>query len=231
MEYNENMTFEEASLALMKDLKTRLAALHEHFDAQNVDWDKLHLPLVKLISEETQKLLCSPEVVEVRPKELECDVVRYQNNKEKWVALVGLLNGHPYEIFTGLQDEDEGIMLPKSVTKGKIIKTVLPEGQKRYDFQFVNKRGYKITVEGLSEKFNPEYWNYAKLISGVLRYRMPVAHVIKLVNQLQLTSETLNTWRVGVERALKKYLYEENGMESRENGIDHKEAEDEFDEQ
>ena len=231
MEYNENMTFEEASHALMKDLKTRLAALHEHFDAQNVDWHKLHLPLVKLISEETQKSLGSPEVVEVRPKELECDVVRYQNNKEKWVALVGLLNGHPYEIFTGLQDEDEGIILPKSVTKGKIIKTVLPEGQKRYDFQFVNKRGYKITVEGLSEKFNPEYWNYAKLISGVLRYRMPVAHVIKLVNQLQLTSETLNTWRVGVERALKKYLYEENGMESRENGIDHKEAEDEFDEQ
>ena len=231
MEYNENMTFEEASLALMKDLKTRLAALHEHFDAQNVDWHKLHQPLAKLISEETQKSLCSPEVVEVRPKELECDVVRYQNNKEKWVALVGLLNGHPYEIFTGLQDEDEGIMLPKSVTKGKIIKTVLPEGQKRYDFQFVNKRGYKITVEGLSEKFNPEYWNYAKLISGVLRYRMPIAHVIKLVNQLQLTSETLNTWRVGVERALKKYLYEENGIDNLENGIDYKEAEDEFDEQ
>jgi hypothetical protein len=144
---------------------------------------------------------------------LECDVVRYQNNKEKWVALVGLLNGHPYEIFTGLQDEDEGIMLPKSVTKGKIIKTVTGEGQKRYDFQFVNKRGYKITVEGLSEKFNPEYWNYAKLISGVLRYRMPIANVIKLVDQLQLTSETLNTWRVGVERALKKYLNEENGEE------------------
>ena len=159
MEYTENMTFEEASHALMKDLKTRLAELHGHFDAQNVDWHKLHLPLAKLVSEETQKSLVSPEVVEVRPKELECDVVRYQNNKEKWVALVGLLNGHPYEIFTGLQDEDEGIMLPKSVTKGKIIKTVLPEGQKRYDFQFVNKRGYKITVEGLSEKFNPEYWN------------------------------------------------------------------------
>lgn len=225
------MTFEEASHALMKDLKTRLEALHEHFDAQDIDWDKLHLPLAKLVSEETQKSIGSPEVVEVRPKELECDVVRYQNNKEKWVALVGLLNGHPYEIFTGLQDEDEGIMLPKSVTKGKIIKTVLPEGQKRYDFQFVNKRGYKITVEGLSEKFNPEYWNYAKLISGVLRYRMPVAHVIKLVNQLQLTSETLNTWRVGVERALKKYLYEENGTDNLENGIDHKETEDEIDEQ
>ena len=231
MEYTENMTFEEASHASMKDLKTRLAELHGHFDAQNVDWHKLHQPLAKLVSEETQKSIGSPEVVEVRPKELECDVVRYQNNKEKWVALVGLLNGHPYEIFTGLQDEDEGIMLPKSVTKGKIIKTVLPEGQKRYDFQFVNKRGYKITVEGLSEKFNPEYWNYAKLISGVLRYRMPVAHVIKLVNQLQLTSETLNTWRVGVERALKKYLSEENGIENKENGIDHKETEDEIDEQ
>ena len=230
MEYTENMTFEEACHALMKDLKTRLADLHEHFDAQNVDWHKLHQPLAKLVSEETQKSIGSPEVVEVRPKELECDVVRYQNNKEKWVALVGLLNGHPYEIFTGLQDEDEGIMLPKSVTKGRIIKTVLPEGQKRYDFQFVNKRGYKITVEGLSEKFNPEYWNYAKLISGVLRYRMPVAHVIKLVNQLQLTSETLNTWRVGVERALKKYLYEENGIDNLENGIDYKETEDEIDE-
>lgn len=208
MEYTENMTFEEASHALMKDLKTRLADLHEHFDAQNVDWNKLHLPLAKLVSEETQKSLVSPEVVEVRPKELECDVVRYQNNKEKWVALVGLLNGHPYEIFTGLQDEDEGIMLPKSVTKGKIIKTVLPEGQKRYDFQFVNKRGYKITVEGLSEKFNPEYWNYAKLISGVLRYGMPIDHVVKLVSSLSLNDDNINTWKNGVVRALKKYVTE-----------------------
>ena len=206
MEYTENMTFEEASHALMKDLKTRLAELHGHFDAQNVDWHKLHLPLEKLVSEETQKSIGSPEVVEVRPKELECDVVRYQNNKEKWVALVGLLNGHPYEIFTGLQDEDEGIMLPKSVTKGKIVKTVLEDGVKRYDFQFVNKRGYKMIIEGLSEKFNPEYWNYAKLISGVLRYRMPIEHVIKLVNQLQLTSDSINTWKKGVEKALKRYL-------------------------
>ena len=209
MEYTENMTFAEASQALMNDLKANLATLHKRYDGQNVDWNKFHEPLAKLISAETHCTLSAQEVVEVRPRELECDVVRYQNNKEKWVALVGLLNGHPYEIFTGLQDEDEGIMLPKSVTKGKIIKTVLGEGQKRYDFQFVNKRGYKITVEGLSEKFNPEYWNYAKLISGVLRYRMPIAHVIKLVDQLQLTSETLNTWRVGVERALKKYLNEE----------------------
>lgn len=210
MEYTENMTFEEASLAFLKDFKSALDELHRRFDGQSVDWSKLYDPLCKHISADAHRVLCAPEVVEVRPRELECDVVRYQNNKEKWVALVGLLNGHPYEIFTGLQDEDEGIMLPKSVTKGKIIKTVLGEGQKRYDFQFVNKRGYKITVEGLSEKFNPEYWNYAKLISGVLRYRMPIAHVIKLVDQLQLTSETLNTWRVGVERALKKYLNDEN---------------------
>ena len=147
-----------------------------------------------------------PEVTEVRPKVLECDVVRFQNNKDKWVALVGLLDGYPYEIFTGLQDDEEGIMLPKSVTKGKIIKQVNEDGTKRYDFQFENTRGYKITVEGLSEKFNPEYWNYAKLISGVLRYRMPIEHVIKLVSSLSLQSENINTWKVGVERALKKYL-------------------------
>ena len=147
-----------------------------------------------------------PEVTEVRPKELECDVVRFQNNKEKWVAFVGLLNGYPYEIFTGLQDDDEGIVLPKTVTKGKIIKQTDENGKHRYDFQFENKRGYKTTVEGLSEKFNPEYWNYAKLISGVLRYRMPIANVIKLVSSLQLKDESINTWKNGVERALKKYV-------------------------
>ena len=147
-----------------------------------------------------------PEVTERRPDVLECDVVRFQNNKEKWVAFVGLLDGHPYEIFTGLQDDEEGIVLPKTVTKGRIIKTVLPDGTKRYDFQFQNKRGYKMTVEGLSEKFNKEYWNYAKLISGVLRYRMPIENVIKLVNSLQLESENINTWKVGVSRALKKYV-------------------------
>ena len=148
----------------------------------------------------------TPQVTEVRPQVLECDVVRFQNNKEKWVALVGLLNGYPYEIFTGLQDDDEGIMLPKSVTKGKIVKSTNADGTKRYDFQFTNTRGYKITVEGLSEKFNPEYWNYAKLISGVLRYRMPIENVIKLVSSLQLHDESINTWKNGVERALKKYL-------------------------
>ena len=147
-----------------------------------------------------------PQVTEVRPKELVCDVVRFQNNKEKWVAFVGLLDGYPYEIFTGLQDDDEGISLPKTITKGKIIKKVDENGKKRYDFQFENKRGYKTTVEGLSEKFNPEYWNYAKLISGVLRYRMPLTNVIKLVGSLQMDSESINTWKIGVERALKKYI-------------------------
>jgi len=147
-----------------------------------------------------------PVVTEVRPQILECDVVRFQNNKEKWVAFVGLLNGYPYEIFTGLQDDDEGIVLPKTVTKGCIVKNTNENGTHRYDFQFENKRGYKTTVEGLSEKFNPEYWNYAKLISGVLRYRMPIDHVIKLVASLQLASESINTWKNGVERALKKYI-------------------------
>ena len=147
-----------------------------------------------------------PVVVETRPRVLEADIVRFQNNKEKWVAFVGLLDGRPYEIFTGLADDEEGILLPKSVTNGYIIKNVDENGVKRYDFQFSNKRGYKTTIEGLSEKFDKEYWNYAKLISGVLRYRMPIELVIKLVSSLQLNSESINTWKVGVERALKKYV-------------------------
>jgi len=154
----------------------------------------------------TVPALNHPLVQETRPKVLDCDVVRFQNNKDKWVAFVGLLDGYPYEIFTGLQDDDEGIVLPKTVVKGKIIKQTNEDGSHRYDFQFENKRGYKTTVEGLSEKFNPEYWNYAKLISGVLRYRMPIDHVIKLVGSLQLKDESINTWKIGVERALKKYI-------------------------
>ncbi len=147
-----------------------------------------------------------PTVVETRPKVLNADVVRFQNNKERWVAFVGLLEGYPYEIFTGVLDDDDGIILPKNITSGYIIKNYDENGNKRYDFQFENKRGYKITIEGLSEKFNPEYWNYAKLISGVLRYRMPTELVIKLINSLQLDSENINTWKNGVERALKKYV-------------------------
>ena len=147
-----------------------------------------------------------PTITEVRPRVLEADVVRFQNNKEKWVAFIGLLNGHPYEIFTGQQDDEDGIPLPKNVTHGVIIKSVDENGNKRYDFQFENKIGYKTTIEGLSERFNPEFWNYAKLISGVLRYKMPIELVIKLVSSLQLDSQSINTWKNGVERALKRYI-------------------------
>jgi len=154
-----------------------------------------------------------PVIVSTRPRELDADVVKFQNNREKWIAFVGLLNGRPYEIFTGLADDDEGIMLPKNVSKGTIIKSYDEDGNKHYDFQFKNKRGYKMTIEGLDGKFNPEYWNYAKLISGVLRYGMPIDQVIKLVQGMELNSESINTWQNGVERALKKYL--PNGMEAK----------------
>ena len=154
-----------------------------------------------------------PIIVSTRPRELEADVVKFQNNREKWIAFVGLLNGRPYEIFTGLADDDEGIMLPKNVSKGSIIKSYDEDGKKHYDFQFKNKRGYKMTIEGLDGKFDPEFWNYAKLISGVLRYGMPIDQVIKLVQGMELNNESINTWKNGVERALKKYL--PNGMEAK----------------
>lgn len=147
-----------------------------------------------------------PQVVTSRPIELDADVIKFQNNKEKWIAFIGLLNGRPYEIFTGINDEDDGIMIPKSVSSGKIIKAYYNDGTKHYDFQYQNRRGYKVTIEGLDGKFNPEFWNYAKLISGVLRYGMPIDQVIKLVSGLELDSETINTWKNGVERALKRYL-------------------------
>ena len=156
--------------------------------------------------ERKENCFCYDENHVTRPKELECDVVRFQNAKDKWIAFVGLYNGRPYEIFTGLADDEEGILLPKTINDGKIIKMIDENGNKRYDFQFVNKRGYKTTVEGLSHKFDKEFWNYAKLISGVLRYGMPIDQVIKLVAGLQLDSESINTWKVGVERALKKYI-------------------------
>ena len=158
------------------------------------------------LTTESLRSLLTTNIQETRPTTLECDVVRFQNNKEKWVAVVGLLDNKPYEIFTGLMDDDEGIMLPKSVTKGQIIKCVNSDGSKRYDFHFQNHRGYKTTVEGLSEKFNPEYWNYAKLISGVLRYGMPLERVIHLVSSLSLDSENINSWTIGVARALRRYL-------------------------
>ena len=155
--------------------------------------------------DDKERCFCYEDERLVRPRELKCDVVRFQNAKDKWIAFVGLYDGRPYEIFTGLADDEEGIVLPKNVTEGKIIKVVDEKG-KRYDFQFTNKRGFKTTVEGLSHKFDKEFWNYAKLISGVLRYGMPIDQVIKLVSGLQLDSESINTWKVGVERALKKYI-------------------------
>ena len=164
------------------------------------------------VKKEPEHLIANPEHIVKRPIELEADVVRFQNNKEKWIAFVGLADGKPYEIFTGLADDEDGIFCPKSVNHGKIIKAVSSEGKKRYDLQFINKRGYKTTIEGLSEKFNPEFWNYAKLISGVLRYGMPIDQVIKLVSSLELDNTSINTWKNGVERALKKYL--PNGTEA-----------------
>ena len=165
--------------------------------------------LISLDDKKKKDCPCEQEIVHhdlVRPVELDADVVRFQNNREKWIAFIGLQNGRPYEIFTGLADDEEGLLIPKSVERGKIIKVTDADGHKHYDFQFRNKRGYKTTVEGLSEKFEPEYWNYAKLISGVLRYGMPIDKVMKLVGSLQLDSESINTWKNGVERALKKYI-------------------------
>jgi ribonucleoside-diphosphate reductase alpha chain len=156
--------------------------------------------------EKAAHYMAEEEHILKRPVELEADVVRFQNNKEKWIAFIGLIDNRPYEIFTGIADDEEGIFCPKSVTKGKIIKAVNENGEKRYDFQFINKRGFKTTIEGLSEKFNPEFWNYAKLISGVLRYGMPIEQVLKLVTSLELDNKSINTWKMGVERALKKYL-------------------------
>ena len=210
-----NMTLKELAVLLHKSVST--VSKYEKGDisldmSTFVELSRiLKVSPLAIIGDETAKeeeeCRCKPpQVVEVRPKVLEADVVRFQNNKEKWVAFVGLLDGHPYEIFTGLQDDEEGILLPKSVTSGRIIKNVDEDGNKHYDFQFENKRGYKTTIEGLSEKFNKEYWNYAKLISGVLRWRMPIDRVIKLVDSLQLDSESINTWKNGVERALKKYV-------------------------
>ena len=141
-----------------------------------------------------------------RPAELECDVVRFQNQKDKWIAFVGLKEGRPYEIFTGLADDEMGIALPKSVTKCKVIKVVQPDGTKRYDFQFVNTRGFKTTVEGLSYKFDREFWNYARLISGVLRYGMPIDQVVKMISGLQMDSDSINSWTTGVARVLKRYI-------------------------
>jgi len=148
-----------------------------------------------------------------RPETLEADVVRFQNSKDKWIAFIGLIDGKPYEIFTGFADDEDGILIPRWVNNGVIIKNRNEDGTSRYDFQYKNKRGYKTTIEGLSHKFNPEFWNYAKLISSTLRHGMPIEKVVDLINSLQLDSESINTWKNGVARALKRYVAD--GTEAR----------------
>ncbi|MBN2890510.1 MAG: adenosylcobalamin-dependent ribonucleoside-diphosphate reductase [Bacteroidales bacterium] len=140
-----------------------------------------------------------------RPKVVDTDIIRFYNNNQKWIAFIGLKNGNPYEIFTGI-DEPEYLPIPQTVSRGYIIKVKNEGGDKRYDFQYVNKAGFHVTIEGLSYKFNKEYWNYAKLISGVLRHGMPIEKVVTLVSSLHLESDTMNTWKKGVERALKRYI-------------------------
>ncbi len=162
-----------------------------------------------LISNETNKEEATETLTPFptkRPLVLDADVVRLQNNKEKWIAFIGLIDGMPYEIFTGLADDEDGIVIPRWVNNGVIIKSRNEDGTSRYDFQYQNKRGYKTTIEGLSHKFDPEYWNYAKLISGTLRHGMPIDKIVDLINSLQLDSESINTWKNGVARALKRYV-------------------------
>ncbi|WP_338356662.1 adenosylcobalamin-dependent ribonucleoside-diphosphate reductase [Yeosuana marina] len=170
-----------------------------------------------LISNEEDKEEKAQDLLTVfptkRPEVLEADVVRFQNSKEKWIAFIGLIDDKPYEIFTGLADDEDGILIPRWVAKGLIIKSRNDDGSSRYDFQYQNKRGYKTTIEGLSHKFNPEFWNYAKLISSTLRHGMPIDKIVDLINSLQLDSESINTWKNGVVRALKRYV--EDGTQAK----------------
>jgi len=140
-----------------------------------------------------------------RPRILDAEVIRFKNGEEDWISFVGLKDGRPYEIFTGLADE-EVLPIPKSVTKGRIIKVKKEQGNSRYDFQYTDKFGYDNTLGGISHMFNKEFWNYAKLISGVLRHGMPLPDVVNLVSSLRLNNENINTWKIGVERALKRYI-------------------------
>ncbi len=160
--------------------------------------------------DELEKLTAFPTK---RPEILEADVVRFQNSKDKWIAFIGLIDEKPYEIFTGFADDEDGILIPRWVNEGVIIKNRNEDGTSRYDFQYKNKRGYKTTIEGLSHKFNPEFWNYAKLISSTLRHGMPIEKAVDLINSLQLDSENINTWKNGVARALKRYVAD--GTETR----------------
>ena len=139
-----------------------------------------------------------------RPKRLDAKVVRFQNNKEKWIAVVGLLNGRPYEIFTG--KTEDVFNMPAAVEYGWIIKNKREDGSSQYDFQYEDKEGYKVTMGGLSRSFDKEFWNYAKLISGVLRHGMPLHYVVDLIGKMNLYDENINTWKSGVVRALKTFI-------------------------
>lgn len=170
-----------------------------------------------LITKDSENKVCSVAEPQKRPKVLEADVIRFQNNRERWIAFVGLLDGNPYEIFTGIQDDDI-FYIPKSVTKVKIIKNKDAANNTRYDFQYTDKQGYKVTFEGLSRLFDQQFWNYAKMISGVLRHGMPIQHVVNLISSLHLDNESINTWKNGVERALRKYI--PDGTEAEEQTCD-----------
>jgi ribonucleoside-diphosphate reductase alpha chain len=149
-----------------------------------------------------------------RPRVLEADIVKFNNNHEKWIAVVGLIEGRPYEIFTGRAEDSFSIL--GHIDKGWVIRSKTAGGRSRYDFQYEDNDGYKTTIEGLSRTFNQEYWNYAKLISGVLRHGMPIAFVVDMVDNLHLSDESLNTWKNGVQRALKKYIPDGTKIEGQE---------------
>jgi len=161
-----------------------------------------------LISTDEKKTCNTNDIIEThapkRPKKLQAEVVRFQNNNEKWIAVIGLLNNKPYEIFTGRAEDS--FFLPNWITEGWVLKNRNDEGKSRYDFQYLDKEGYRVTIEGLSRSFEKEYWNYAKLISSVLRHGMPIHLVVDLIDNLNLYDDSINTWKNGVARTLKKFI-------------------------
>jgi len=160
-----------------------------------------------LLEKSSKKRKCEehPGQVPKRPKSIPADIVRFKNGSEDWIAFVGLQEGRPYEVFTGKIEED-AMYIPRKITKGFIIKVREEDGTKRYDFQYTDRYGYTNTIGGISRLFNEEFWNYAKLISGVLRYGMPIEKTVSLIESLHLDSESINTWKTGVCRALKQYI-------------------------
>jgi len=141
----------------------------------------------------------------IRPNKIKAEIVRFMNHDESWIAFVGLINGKPYEIFTGRSEDS--FVIPTWVKSGWIIRSIDKEtNKKRYDFQYLDKDGYRVTIQGLSRSFDKEYWNYAKLISGVLRHGMPIPQVVDLIENLNLYSDSINTWKNGIERSLKKFI-------------------------